>query len=74
MKNKLRQLALETDVWCDQNIFNSHAYNTAWEQKYAELIVQACADYIRENMDTSDAEPLAFCMERDFGLHGDYAE
>lgn len=41
---------------------------------FAELIIQECADYIRENFDSSRAEPLAFCMERDFGLHGDYAE
>lgn len=43
-------------------------------EKFAVLIVQACADYIRENMDSEQAEPLAFCLERDFGLHGDYAE
>ena len=42
-------------------------------EKFAELIVQECADYIRTNLDSWAAEPLAFCMERDFGVHGDYA-
>ena len=39
-----------------------------------ELIVKECADYIRSNYDNWEAEPLAFNMETDFGLHGDYAE
>ena len=43
-------------------------------EKFAELIVGECADYIRSNYDSWDAEPLAFNMEKDFGLHGDYAE
>lgn len=41
--------------------------------KYAELIVRECADYIRENLDSSDAEPLAWTMEVKYGVHGDYA-
>lgn len=46
----------------------------SWTEKFAELIVQECANYVRTNLDSWAAEPLAFCMERDFGLHGDYAE
>ena len=73
--NKLQTLALEADAWCDLHYPGDYPYyDIRWEEKYAELIVQACADYIRENMDSEQAEPLAFCMERDFGLHGDYAE
>jgi hypothetical protein len=41
---------------------------------FAELIIQECANYIRENYDSWDAEPLAHNLEVDFGLHGDYAE
>lgn len=47
--------------------------NEQWLEKFAELIVQDCCDYIRNNHDSWEAEPLAFCMGRDFGLHGDYA-
>jgi hypothetical protein len=43
-------------------------------EKFAELIIQECANYIRENYDSWDAEPLAHNLEVDFGLHGDYAE
>ena len=42
-------------------------------EKFAELIVQECADYIREIYDHQDAESLAWSMEIKFGLHGDYA-
>ena len=44
-----------------------------FREKFAELIVKECADYVRTNYDSWDAEPLAFNMEKDFGLHGDYA-
>lgn len=43
-------------------------------EKFAKLIIQECANYIRENYDSWDAEPLAHNLEVDFGLHGDYAE
>lgn len=52
----------------------SGAYENLVFEKFAELIVGECADYIRSNYDSWDAEPLAFNMEKDFGLHGDYAE
>lgn len=52
--------------------------NMSWNiedaEKFAELIIKECADYVRTNYDSWDAEPLAFNMEKDFGLHGDYAE
>jgi acetone carboxylase gamma subunit len=63
-----RMLELARQVWPDPNI--SHANH----MKFAELIIQECANYIRENYDSWDAEPLAHNMEVDFGLHGDYAE
>ena len=42
-------------------------------QKFAELIVQDCANYVREAYDHPDAEGIAWNMEIKFGLHGDYA-
>lgn len=41
-------------------------------QQFAELVIQECADWIRINYNSEVAEPLAFTLERDFGLHGDY--
>lgn len=42
-------------------------------EKLAELIVQGCADFVRENYDHEAAESIAWCMEIKYGLHGDYA-
>ena len=50
-----------------------HPIDFFHKEKFAELIVQECADYIRETYDHPDAEPLAWTMEIEFGLHGDYA-
>lgn len=43
-------------------------------QELTKLIVQDCADYIRSNLNTDQAEPLAWNLEIQYGLHGDYAE
>ena len=48
--NKFQQLAIETDVWCDQNgITTSNPnYNNQWEQKFGQLIVEQCASLVKE--------------------------
>jgi hypothetical protein len=43
------------------------------KEKFAELIVKECADYVRETYDHEAAESIAWQMEVKFGLHGDYA-
>ena len=42
-------------------------------EKFAELIVQECANFVREEYDHEHAEGIAWHMEIKFGLHGDYA-
>jgi hypothetical protein len=42
MNERIRKLALETDVWCDQNWAGHEFYNIKWEEKFAELIVGEC--------------------------------
>ena len=42
-------------------------------EKFAELIVQECANFVREEYDHEHAEGIAWYMEIKFGLHGDYA-
>jgi hypothetical protein len=44
MNERIRKLALETDVWCDQNWAGHEFYNIRWEEKFAELIVRECAE------------------------------
>jgi chorismate mutase len=70
MNERIRQLAVQAHA-VDNTL---HYYNPEFIEKFAKLIVQECANYIRENYDSWDAEPLAHNMEVDFGLHGDYAE
>lgn len=44
MNNRITELAIETDIWCDQNVAkDSPSYNSMWETKFAELIVRECA-------------------------------
>ena len=42
-------------------------------QKFAELVVKDCANFVRETYDHEAAESIAWCMEIKYGLHGDYA-
>lgn len=42
-------------------------------EKFAELIVKDCADFVRETYDHEAAESIAWNMEIKYGLHGDYA-
>lgn len=43
-------------------------------EKFAELIVQDCAEQIRSNYDHEHAESVAWNLEIEYGLHGDHAE
>ena len=43
MNERIKELAMQTDIWCDQIIVQgSPMYNNQWEQKFAELIVAEC--------------------------------
>ena len=57
----------------------SHTWDTMtyegllqFSEKFAELIVKECADYVRETYDHEAAESIAWSMEVKYGLHGDY--
>ena len=42
MNERIQQLAIEVDAWCDQNCLDTYDYNKQWEIKFAELIVREC--------------------------------
>lgn len=42
-------------------------------QELRILVVQDCADYVRRTYDHQAAESIAWGMEVEYGLHGDYA-
>ena len=55
MNVRIRELAMQADIWCDQNVAQgSPMYNNQWETKFAELIVKECASLF----------PLAFTDEQ----------
>jgi hypothetical protein len=49
MNERIQQLKHQAFVWCDENIpeqfsEETNGYGKGWEEKFAELIVQQCAD------------------------------
>ena len=51
MNDRIRKIAIETDAWCDQYYFGDKFYDIEWEKKFAELIVQECAEICLEAND-----------------------
>lgn len=48
MNTRIRELKHQASVWCDENIpeqfsEETNGYGSAWEDKFAELIIQECA-------------------------------
>lgn len=56
MNERIRKLALETDVWCDQNWAGYEFYNIRWEEKFAELIVRECIEHLEGNVAVPNLE------------------
>ena len=49
MNERIRELKHQASVWCDENIpeqfsEETNGYGSAWEDKFAELIVKECAE------------------------------
>ena len=49
MNERIVLLKHQASVWCDENIPDQYSeetngYGSAWEDKFAELIVRMCAD------------------------------
>ena len=48
MNERIRELKHQASLWCDENIPDQYSeetngYGSAWEDKFAELIVKECA-------------------------------
>jgi len=70
MNERIKQLAEQATV------FVADYDGQRWQidpEKFAELIVQDCANFVRETYDHEAAESIAWTMEINYGLHGDYA-
>lgn len=63
------------ELW-GQCVMKHHNSPMNWQNvadDFAKLIVQDCADFIRETYDDKASESIAWSMEMAYGLHGDYA-
>lgn len=67
MNKRIKELAEQAEL----NV--TLLYNKDRLEKFAELIVKECANFVREEYDHEHAEGIAWTMEIKFGLHGDYA-
>ena len=73
MNEQIRKIAIEADAWCDKYYFGDKFYDIEWEKKFAELIVQECANIVR-NSSLPDSysevclEYIADELEEHFGV------
>lgn len=72
MNERIKELAEQAGSTHKQSLGVYQFYADELE-KFAELIVQECANFVREEYDHEHAEGIAWTMEVKFGLHGDYA-
>jgi hypothetical protein len=75
MNERIRELAMQADIWCDQNVAQgSPMYNNQWEYKFAELIVRECIDILPEKVEINgiyEANILVQCgkaIKEHFGV------
>jgi hypothetical protein len=73
MNERIKQLAEQAGYKHPDAVGKCEDYAYFDHEKFAELLVQDCADFVRENYDHEAAESIAWCMEIKYGLHGDYA-
>lgn len=71
MNKRIEKLAEQ--AWDKTAVSRDFGHPVAFAEILAKLVVQECADYIRTHVDHDAAEIVAFRLEVDFGLHGDYA-
>ena len=65
MNERIKELAIQTDIWCDQNLAQgSPMYNNQWEQKFAELIVFECVNAVMDG--TKEGDHYAQRIEQHF--------
>ena len=78
-KSRIRELAVEAGASINTGthpltgVVDGLTMRNKEIEKFAELIVQDCANFVRETYDHEAAESIAWGMEIKYGLHGDYA-
>ena len=72
MNERIRELVKQATTYIEPTSTSGEGWIFD-KEKFAELIVQDCANFVRENYDHEAAESIAWTMEINYGLHGDYA-
>jgi hypothetical protein len=75
MNERIKELKHQASVWCDENIpeqfsEETNGYGSAWEDKFAELIVQECAKSANDwyqNHDKIHSDPMSYVLAH-FGV------
>ena len=79
MNERIKLLKHQASMWCDENIpeqFSEETigYGSAWEDKFAELIVQECAQVSEDDITDGDAcctntaDRIARQIKKHFGV------
>jgi len=81
MNERIQELEIETDAWCDANFPANWTdrvdeFLPLWNKKFAELIVRECADICMEMSakcaglegDGALAKDCAYWIQKDFGV------
>jgi len=65
MNERIKQLAEQAEKYADENFRGEPTWSEAFESKFAELIVQECADFLKDKLDDHFA---AEQLEEHFGV------
>ena len=74
MNERFNLLKHQASVWCHENIpeqfsEETNGYGSAWEEKFAELIVRECVDLLPADMTHGpDSRPLLQVFKEHFGV------
>jgi hypothetical protein len=69
MNERIRELAVETDAWCDQNYTGEAQYRIRWERKFAELIVEECLSIVGTGGEFCSRPKLVEKIKEHFGVN-----
>ena len=69
MNNRIRELAEQAEDWADSQNFYESDYKDYFNEKFAELIVQACAKTIEaQDVDPSFKLRMSWAIKTRFGI------
>jgi len=72
MNERIKLIKHQASVWCDENIpeqcsEEANGYGSAWEDKFAELIVKECAEVAHCNFHV-DGLTMGVLIKEHFGV------